>query len=85
MGRPGYDTYSAIVSLAYQLDSIKENESNKLKGLILMTGTFTCQTFFDNNVKMEILALISKQTASSVQILIFLTSPQTAARSTSTP
>jgi len=37
LGTPGYDTYSAIVSLAYQLDSIKENESNKLKGLILMT------------------------------------------------
>ena len=40
LGRPGYDTYSAIVSLAHQLDSVKENE---LIGLILMTGSFKIQ------------------------------------------
>lgn len=64
MGRPGYDTYSAIVSLAHQLDSDKENESNDLKGLILMTGRLKLKALYNNKIKMEILALISKQTAS---------------------
>ncbi|CAG5113588.1 Oidioi.mRNA.OKI2018_I69.chr2.g7678.t1.cds [Oikopleura dioica] len=39
LGRPGYDTYSAIVSLAHQLEDDKENRFNlnDLKALILLT------------------------------------------------